>query len=45
VRALKAANATDEEARKQITDFLQEKLQQLKVETEALHFKYFKTKS
>ncbi|CAG9765808.1 unnamed protein product [Ceutorhynchus assimilis] len=45
VRALKAANATDEEARKQITDFLQGKLQELKLKTEALHNKYFKTKS
>ncbi|XP_050295036.1 tafazzin [Anthonomus grandis grandis] len=45
VNSLKAANATDEEARKQITDFLQEKLQKLKIETENLHSKYFKTKS
>ncbi|XP_066157614.1 tafazzin [Euwallacea fornicatus] len=45
VKALKAANATEEEARKQITDFLQDRLQQLRRETEALHIKYFKTKS
>ncbi|KAL1514061.1 hypothetical protein ABEB36_003384 [Hypothenemus hampei] len=44
VKALKAANASDEEARKQITDFLQEKLMQLKTETEALHAKYYKKK-
>ncbi|XP_019771035.1 tafazzin isoform X2 [Dendroctonus ponderosae] len=45
VRALKSANATEEEARKQITDFLQDRLQKLKIETEALHAQYFRSKS
>lgn len=45
VRALKAQNASDEEARKHITDFLQERLQELKIETEALHAQHFKLKS
>lgn len=45
VKALKAKNATDEEARKHITDFLQETLLKLKEETEKLHRNNFKCKS
>lgn len=45
VKRLKAQNATDEEARKHITDFLQETLLKLKEETEELHKNNFKVKS
>ncbi|KAJ3649806.1 hypothetical protein Zmor_021526 [Zophobas morio] len=42
VRQLKDRKATDVEARKQITDFLQDQLLKLKAETEELHKKNFK---
>lgn len=45
VATLKAQNASDEQARKQITDFLQETLLKLKEQTEELHVKNFKIKS
>lgn len=45
VNRLKAENATEEQARKQITDFLQETLLKLKEETEELHKNNFKIKS
>lgn len=45
VKQLKAENATDEQARKHITDYLQEILLKLKEETEHLHRSYFKVRS
>lgn len=45
VKILKARNATDVEARKEITDRIQEELLKLKVETELLHEQYFPKKS
>lgn len=45
VKKLKAENSTDEQARKHITDYLQEILLKLKEETEQLHRNYFKVKS
>lgn len=42
VKMLKNKNASDEEARKHITDFLQERLLKLKYETEELHRNNFK---
>lgn len=45
VRKLKAEHASEEQARKRITDFLQEVLLKLKEETEELHRSYFKVKS
>ncbi|CAH0551376.1 unnamed protein product [Brassicogethes aeneus] len=45
VKMLRAKNATEEEARKHITDFLQDRLLKLKSETEVLHKDNFKAKS
>ncbi|XP_065166710.1 tafazzin isoform X1 [Atheta coriaria] len=45
VKRLRARNASDEEARKEITDIIQHELMKLKAETEGLHNEYFKIKS
>ncbi|XP_023021262.1 tafazzin, phospholipid-lysophospholipid transacylase isoform X2 [Leptinotarsa decemlineata] len=45
VSDLKRRRATNEQARKEITDFLQETLLKLKAETEELHRKNFKARS
>lgn len=45
VRILKARNATDVEARKEITDRIQKELLKLKAETEVLHELHFPKKS
>lgn len=45
VKTLRERNASDEEARKQITDFLQDTLLKLKYETEALHKSNFNVNS
>lgn len=45
VNSLRERKATDVEARKEITDFLQDTLLKLKVETEELHRIHFKLKS
>lgn len=45
VKTLREHNASDEEARKQITDFLQDTLLKLKYETEALHKSNFNVNS
>lgn len=45
IQSLKERKATDVEARKEITDYIQTALLKLKEETEILHQKYFKHKS
>lgn len=45
IKSLKERKATDVEARKEITDRIQEELLKLKEETELLHQKYFKFNS
>lgn len=45
VKVLRERKATDVEARKEITDRIQDELLKLKEETEILHQKYFKFKS
>lgn len=45
IKALRERRATDMEARKVITDRIQEELLKLKDETERLHRKYFKAAS
>lgn len=45
VKILKERKASDMEARKEITDRIQEELLKLKAETEALHEKHFPKKS
>lgn len=45
VKILKARNASDVDARKEITDRIQEELLKLKAETERLHEEHFSKKS
>lgn len=45
VKTLRSHNVTEVEARKQITDYLQERLLKLKYETEALHKTNFNAQS
>lgn len=45
VRSLRERGATDEQARKEITDLLQDTLLKLKAETEELHRKHYKLRS